>query len=178
MTGLSSIFDNTPTGVDHSALAAEFDSTTPAEQLEPVPAGEYPARWVAAELDQSRLGKPLFLGRFEISTGLYTGRRFSYRWFLTPAALPYARRDLAALGLTSFAQLQCGALPKAPVRLRVVLRRDDSGHSFNEVRAVLPGSADPPSVAVLPPELPETNGSEEVVGIHELASSLVDTSLV
>jgi len=139
MSDLSNLFDNTPTGANHSDLAAAFDMTEAAARMDPLPTGEYVARAVSAALDESRKGTPFYGVRFEIVDGPHAGRRLVHRWFLSSAALPYSRRDLAALGLSTFAQLQSGAAPTGLVRIRVALRRDDAGAMFNEVRDVSPG---------------------------------------
>ena len=106
-----------------------------------MPPGEYVARWVGCGLDESRKGTPFYGVRFEIVDGPHAGRRLVHRWFLSSAALPYSRRDLAALGLTTFAQLQNGAVPSGLATLRVALRRDDAGMVHNEIKTVQPCAA-------------------------------------
>jgi hypothetical protein len=176
---LADQFNGTPTGPDRAALGAAFDTTAPAEVLPPIPAGEYVARCIAAALDESRKGTPCYRLRLEITSGEHSGRRLLARWYLSPAALPYARRDLAALGLCSFAQLERGETPAGLVRVRVALRRDDSGGAFNEVRAVLPypneaNTEAPAPVAANPkPEPPAAP-----VTADELPAGLVDAGLM
>ncbi len=167
-------------------LASMFDGTAAAETVGPVPAGEYHARWVACGLDESRKGTPYFFGRFEIASGGYAGRRLVHRWFLSKAALPYSRRDLAALGLTAFAQLQSGVVPGGPVVLRVALRRDDSGAMWNEVRAVVPAdgaaitqhneaaTADP--LSVVSPAVGDSTAS--AARVDEVPAALIDPDLI
>jgi len=182
MSDLSNLFDNTPTGANHSDLAAAFDMTEAAARMDPLPTGEYVARAVSAALDESRKGTPFYGVRFEIVDGPHAGRRLVHRWFLSSAALPYSRRDLAALGLSTFAQLQSGAAPTGLVRIRVALRRDDAGAMFNEVRDVSPGVPAAPqpmpvSVAHAPvppePQTPTTPATAD-----DLPAGLVDAGLL
>jgi hypothetical protein len=71
----------------------------------------------------------------KVIEGEYTGRRFWQDIWLTPAALPMAKRDLAKFGVQSLDQLE-QPLPKY-IRCRVKLgkRRDDDGNEYNRVRS-------------------------------------------
>lgn len=180
---LSRIFDATPTGPDRAVLGAAFDNTLPAEALPPIPAGEYAAQWVDGTLGESRKGTPFYQARFEIASGEHTGRRLLHRWYLSAAALPYSRRDLAALGFDSFAKLQSNAVPRGLVRLRVALRRDDTGATFNEIRAVIPGGPepDPPEVSAEPAPvtpLPIEPQPATPARVEDLPAGLVDADLI
>lgn len=135
---LAEQFDSHPAGAARSGLAADFDNAESAERLAPLPAGEYQARAVDARLDESRRGTPFFGMRLEIVAGEHTGRRLVMKWYLSGAAMPYSKRDLAALGITSFAMLRQGCVPRGLVRLRVALRAGDNGGQYNEVKAVFP----------------------------------------
>jgi len=187
MTELSKLFDGTPAGMDRAGLADAFNGTPPAEVLDPIPAGEYQARAVDARLDETRTGTPFYAMRLDVVAGEHAGRRLVARWYLSPAALPYSRRDLAALGLDAFARLERGDVPGGLLRVRVALRRDDDGTARNEVRAVLPCAppslAPPPApapsappAAPVPPE-PKTDPAPPA-GVDDLPAGLVDRGLL
>lgn len=187
MTELSKMFDSAPAGADRAGLADAFNGTAPAEVLDPLPAGEYQARAVNARLDETRTGTPFYGVRLEVVTGEHTGRLLWGRWYLSPAALPYSRRDLAALGLDAFAKLERGDVPGGLLRVRVALRRDDDGTTRNEVRAVLPGA--PPPLARPPVSAPPAPPAEPVppepqtapappAGVDDLPAGLVDRALL
>ena len=180
MGDLARLFDSVPNSPD---LAAAFDSTAPAEKLAPLPAGEYPARWSACGLGESRKGTPLFFGRFEITSVEHAGRRLTHRWYLSKAALRYSRRELGTLGLTRFADLERGATPGGPVRLRVALRRDDSGGTFNEIRAVLPGGTmlshtREAAAAPLAPAATKPITERATATLDDLPAALLDPALL
>jgi len=183
MSELSRMFDSTVIGPDRAALAGAFDSTPPAEALPPIPAGEYAARWLDGTLGESRTGTPFYRARFEIASGEHAGRRLVHRWYLSPKALPYSRRDLAALGFDSFAKLQSGAAPRGLVRLHVALRREDSGAVSNEIREVIPGGPepDPREVSAAPaPVTPVPIEPEPATParVEDLPAGLVDSDLI
>ncbi len=180
MTELSKLFDGTPAGMDRAGLADAFNGTPPAEVLDPIPAGEYQARAVDARLDETRTGTPFYAMRLDVVAGEHAGRRLVARWYLSPAALPYSRRDLAALGLDAFARLERGDVPGGLLRVRVALRRDDDGTGRNEVRSVLPcaSSASPPPLAAAPvPPEPKTDPAPPA-GVDDLPAGLVDRALL
>ncbi len=181
MTTLAAQFDTTPAGPDRSNLAAQFDTTTPAESPEPVPAGEYPARAVDARLGENRRGTPVYSMRIEITDGEHAGRRLMWRAYLSPAALPHSKRDLARLGLDSFAQLESGAVPGGLLMARVALRKDDSGAVFNEVRTLDPAAhkATPPAPPpACPAAQPQPEPPAPAAAVDELPAGLVDAGLL
>jgi hypothetical protein len=100
-----------------------------------LPPGEYTAHIVNGELEQSRSkGTPGYKLDFRVIEGEHTGRHFWVDVWLTPAALPQAKRDLGKLGVTDLAQLE-NPLPRfIRVKAKVVLRRDDDGTEYNRVR--------------------------------------------
>ncbi len=181
METLASMFNSTPAGPDRSTLAAQFDTTTPAESSEPVPAGEYAARAVDARLGENRRGTPVYSMRLEITNGEHTGRRLMWRAYLSPAALPHSKRDLAWLGLDSFTQLEAGAVPGGLLMARVALRKDDSGAVFNEVRALEPAprTATPPAPPpACPAAQPQPEPPAPAAAVDELPAGLVDAGLL
>ena len=181
METLASMFNSIPAGPDHSGLAAAFDTTTPAESPEPVPAGEYPVRAVDARLGENRRGTPQYVMRLEIADGEHAGRRLVWRAYLSPAALPHSKRDLARLGLGTYGQLETGAVPGGLLMARVALRKDDSGTAFNEVRALepVPRTAIPPAPSPASPAAqPQPEPPAPATTVDELPARLVDTGLM
>ena len=178
---LADQFNSTPTGAN---LAAAFDAATPAETREPIPAGEYPARAVDSELGQSDKGTPFFKMRLEITSGEHAGRRLAAKWYLSGPAMPYTKRELAGLGLDRFAQLERGDVPGGLLRVRVALRRDDSGGAFNEVRAVLSAggaTGHPQTVNTAAPVVvapPTSESPTDPVTVDDLPYGLADGDLL
>lgn len=112
-----------------------WDQTEAAGEMGPIPAGEYIARIVAGDYETSRTkGTPGYRLTFEVLEGAYAGRRLWHDCWLTPAALPGSKRDLAKLGVTSLDQLD-SPLPRwIRCRCQVALRRDDAGIERNRVK--------------------------------------------
>ena len=66
--------------------------------------------------------------------GDFQGRKLWLDCWLTPAALPQSKRDLAKLGITSPAQME-QPLPKwIRCHVTAVVRRDDDGIERNKVQ--------------------------------------------
>jgi hypothetical protein len=83
-----------------------WDQTEAAGEMGPIPAGEYTARIVDGDLASSlSKGTPSYRLTFEVLEGPYAGRRLWHDSWLTAAALPGSKRDLAKLGITSLEQL-------------------------------------------------------------------------
>jgi hypothetical protein len=79
-------------------------------------------------------GTPGYKIEFKVIEGEHIGRHFWHDVWLTPAALPQAKRDLGKIGATDLAQLE-QPLPRfIRVKAKVVLRRDDDGAEYNRVR--------------------------------------------
>jgi len=113
-----------------------WDSTDAAGEMGPLKAGEYIAHIVSGELDSSRTkGTPGYKLTFSVvEPEAFIGRRFWHDCWLTPAALPQTKRDLAKIGVTSLEQLE-QPLPKGiRCRVKLALRRDDNGDERNRVR--------------------------------------------
>jgi hypothetical protein len=122
-------------------LNGEFDSlrnawqnTEAAGDFEPIPAGTYEARLMDGELFQSRHGTPGYKLTFVIAEGEYANRRCWHDLWLTPAAMPMTKRDLAKLGVNDFAQLERPLPAVLRVKLRLAVRRDDDGNTYNRVQ--------------------------------------------
>jgi len=117
-------------------LRQTWDETEAAGELTPLPPGEYTAHIIAGTLETGRKrGTPGYKLTFKVCEGDYAGRQFWHDLWLTEAALPMTKRDLAKLGVTSLDQLE-QPLPRGIRCLcKVVLRRGDDGAEYNKVRA-------------------------------------------
>jgi len=120
---------------DRESLASAWGTTEAAEDFAPLPAGEYTARIIGGELENSRTNAtPGYKLTFKVLEGEHTGRQFWHDVWLTPAALPMAKRDLAKLGVTSLDQLESPLPPGFRCKCKLTLRRDDDGNEFNKVK--------------------------------------------
>ena len=105
-----------------------WDSTEAAGDFGPVPRGVYVCHATKGELESSRSkSTPGYKIEFTILDGDFKGRKLWHDCWLTPAALPQAKRDLLKLGITSPAQME-QPLPKwIRCNVTAVVRRDDDG---------------------------------------------------
>lgn len=119
----------------YDELRHDWDRIEAADEFGPLPAGEYTAHIIDGDLEQSRTkATPGYKLTFKIIEGDYVGRRFWHDVWLTPAALPQAKRDLGKLGVTDLAQLE-SPLPRfIRCKCKIVLRKDDDGAEYNRVR--------------------------------------------
>src|SRR5262249_38203005 len=67
--------------------------------------------------------------------GEFAGRQVWLDLWLTQAALPMTKRDLAKLGVTAFEQLDRPLPQGIRCRVKVTLRIGDDGNQFNAVRS-------------------------------------------
>lgn len=120
-------------GTSRDELARQFDEAEAAGDMLPVPRGEYRCRVTDGELVTSKGGTPGYSLVFTIDDGEHKGRKFWHTAWLTPAALPMTKRDLAKLGVTSLDMLE-RPLPAGFVcGVKVALRVDDDGVERNRV---------------------------------------------
>ena len=133
-------------GTDRAALAKAFDETAAAGDMQPLPPGTYRCRLTTGELVNARSGTPGYTLTFAVDDGESRGRKLWHSCWLTPAAMPVSKRDLAKIGVTSLGMLD-QALPVAFVcDVKVALRVDDDGESRNRiVRFDVVGVLDDPS---------------------------------
>lgn len=115
-------------------LGRAWDATKPAEDLKPIPAGNYRCSIVSGELFNAKKGTPGFKLTLEVLEGEYIGRRIWIDLWLTDAALSITRRDLAKLGIVQFSQLERPFPDGLVVEAKVTLRKNDDGSDFNAVR--------------------------------------------
>lgn len=118
--------------------------------LGPIQPGKYKAKLIGGELEKSRLGNTCYALRWEIAEGEYAGRRVVSRSWLTPKAISRAKAELATLGIGGEHLRGVAALPAAAAELSVVLRADEAGDTYNEVRRVRPVEVKPPEQAAAP----------------------------
>jgi len=119
-------------------LRKQWAETQAATEFAPLPAGTYTAHVHIVELFKTQTkGTPGVKVQFRVCDGEHVGRMVFHDCWLTAPALPQSKRDLAKLGLATVDQLETTVVPSGRIRckLRVALRTDDSGESFNRVRS-------------------------------------------
>ena len=128
------LFDILQNG-DGERIRQAWNETQAADEFGPLPPGEYVAHIINGELEQSRSkGTPGYKLEFKVIEGEHSGRHFWHDVWLTPAALPQAKRDLGKLGVKDLTQLE-QPLPKfIRCKCKLALRRDDDGSEYNRVR--------------------------------------------
>jgi hypothetical protein len=121
---------------DRENLSRAWGETEAAEDFAPLPPGEYVARIVGGELSASKTKcTPSYKLAFRVLEGDHQGRRFWHDVWLTPDALPRAKRDLAKLGVTALEQLEKPLPPGIRCKAKLILCRDDDGAEYNRVRS-------------------------------------------
>ena len=132
-------------GTSRDELARQFDEAEAAGDMVTLPRGDYRCRVTDGELVTSKGGTPGYTLTFTVSDGDNKGRKLWHTAWLTQAALPMTKRDLAKLGVVSLDMLE-RPLPAGIVcDVRVVVRADDDGVERNRVVsfAVVEVLADP-----------------------------------
>lgn len=115
-------------------LATQWEDTTAAAERELLPPGKYLCRVARGELGKSRTGTPRYTVRFDVMDGPNAGAAVYCDHWLTPAALPQTKRDLAKLGVRSLSQLERPVPPGIVCEVHVVIRATDGGDQRNAVR--------------------------------------------
>jgi hypothetical protein len=113
-----------------------WNNTDAAGELGPLPPGEYVADIIGGELESSRTkATPGYKLTFSVVEPVeFVGRRFWLDCWLTPAALPQSKRDLAKIGVQSLDQLEKPLPARIRCRVKLALRKDDNGDERNRVR--------------------------------------------
>jgi hypothetical protein len=145
-------------GTSRAELARQFDEAEAAGDMLPLPRGEYRCRVTDGELVTSKGGTPGYTLTFTVDDGERRGRKLWQTAWITPAAMPMTKRDLAKLGVTSLDMLD-RPLPVGIVcDVKVVVRADDDGVERNRVVSfsVVEVLADPTADADFSSPLPET----------------------
>lgn len=142
-------------------LRQSWDATAAAGELAPLPPNEYTAHIIAGTLETGKTrGTPGYKLTFRICEGDYTGRQFWHDIWLTEAALPMAKRDLAKLGVTSLDQLDNPLPPGIRCKCKLVVRRGDDGAEYNKLRTfAVVGIDEPEADAFAPTDEPPDEGT-------------------
>ena len=135
MTPRKSLSDILRNG-ERQTIAQAWDSTEAAEDFgSPLPADEYVCHVTSCDLFNSRTNStPGVKLAFRVIEGDHAGRKFWHDVWLTPVALPMAKRDLAKLGVTRLEQLELPLPPGIRCKVKLALLRDDDGTEYNRIR--------------------------------------------
>lgn len=120
-------------GSARADLARQFAEAEAAGDMLPLPRGVYRCRVTDGELVTSKSATPGYTLTFSVDDGDHKGRRLWHTAWLTPAALPMTKRDLAKLGIKSLDQLDRPLPPGIVCEVTVALRVDDDGTERNRV---------------------------------------------
>ncbi len=139
-------------GGDDDRLRQAWAESETAEDFKPLPAGEYVARIIGGELSTSKTkGTPAYKLTFKVLEGDHADRQFWHDIWLTPAALPMAKRDLGKLGVENLEQLENPLPPGIRCKVKLAMRKDDDGAEYNRVRRFEVWGIDPPETDAYAP---------------------------
>lgn len=153
----------------------KWRTTDAADDYGPLPPGEYVAMVERGELATvGTKGTPSYKLTFSVIEGPgkstdYVGRLFWHDVWLTPAALPQAKRDLGKLGVTDPAQLEGPIPPGIVCKVRLALRRDDDGVERNRVQRFDALRIEKPEAD---PYAPEGDSGQQAVGSDDGETAL------
>lgn len=117
-----------------NGIRDNWNTTAAAGDDKPIPRGEYICHAIKGELFNARTkGTPGYEITFQIIEGVHAGRRVWHDLWLTPAALPHTKRDLAKLGITELEQLEQPLPPRIRCKVTVVIHTDDDNIERNKV---------------------------------------------
>lgn len=146
---------------DRQNLSRAWGETQAAEDFAPLPSGEYVARIISGELFTSKTkGTAGYKLCFRVLEGDHQGRQFWHDVYLTPAALPMAKRDLGKLGVTTLEQLEQPLPPGIRCKCKLALRKDDDGSEYNKLKTFEAIGIDPPDVDAFAPADPPGPGPQ------------------
>lgn len=144
---------NILSAADRNALEQLWATTTAAPEFTPLPSGQYLAHVEGGRLFTAETGTRGFELTFRIAEGEHLGRTVRHRLWLTAAAMPMTKRELARIGINSIAQLDQPVPPsRIRCRIQVVARTSESGEVFNEVRNFKVVAIDDPHPEPFAPE--------------------------
>jgi hypothetical protein len=121
---------------EREQLSKLWKATAAAEERGPLPPGEYTFRILSGDLFTSRGGTPGYKLTLEVTEGEHEGRRAWHDLWLTPAALPMTKRDLAKIGMKGddLEELLQRPIPAGIlIRGKLAIRRDDDGNESNRL---------------------------------------------
>lgn len=159
MTRLSDILN----GDSDDPLRDLWNSTEAASEYTPLPDGEYEAHLIKGELMSSHSkGTPGYKLTFRLLDESHKGRQLWHTYWLTPEALPWTKRELAKIGLTTREQLDLPIPPGMRCRLKVALRRADDGKEYNHIAHFdVVGFDEPPKDPFAPTDPPAEGGGND-----------------
>jgi hypothetical protein len=149
-------------GSDEDRIRDAWARTEAAEDYgTPLPSGEYTCHVVGCDPFNARQkGTPGVRLAFKVIEGEHAGRRAWHDCWLTEAALPQTKRDLAKLAVTTLDQLERPLPQGIRCVVKLALRKDDDGTERNRVRSFQVVGLDEPEVdAFAPAENPPQPGS-------------------
>jgi hypothetical protein len=118
---------------DREKLDRQWDSTKAADDLRPLPSGEYRCSIASGELFTAKKGTLGYKLKLVVLDGEHADRIVWHDVWLSEAALPMAKRDLGKLGITSLEQLERPLPEGIVVAAKVALRKNDDGTEYNRV---------------------------------------------
>lgn len=118
---------------DRKSIADAWNTTVAAADFAPLPPGPYEVVAVCGELFTAKSGTAGYKLTFEVSYGDFKGRKIWHDIWLTPAALPLAKRDLLKIGITSLDQLERPLPARFQCKVKLALRKNDDGIEYNRV---------------------------------------------
>jgi hypothetical protein len=144
-----------------------WDTTEAASEMGPLPPGEYVAHIINGELETSRTkSTPGYKLTFRVVEGQHVGRMFWHDCWLTAAAMPQTKRDLAKIGVTSLEQLE-QPLPRfIRCKCKLALRRDDDGNESNRLKTFEVVGLDLPEPDTFAPTATTNQQPEPETGTH------------
>jgi hypothetical protein len=142
---------------DRDKLGRIWESTKAADDLRPLPSGEYRCTVASGELFNSKSGTPGYKLKLVVVDGEHADRVVWHDVWLSEAALPMAKRDLGKLGVTSLDQLERPLPDGIVVAAKVALRKNDDGTEYNRVNRLDVVGIEPPE----PEPFAPWNGSED-----------------
>jgi hypothetical protein len=135
-------------GDQRARLQAAWDTAKPADELTPLPKGEYVAALESTESFQAKTGTAGFKLTFRVVEGPCAGRKCWYDVWLTEAAASMTLRDLSKLGINHVEQLDQPTPQGIVCTVKVVVRKNDDGGEFTKVKSfdvlrIEPPTSDP-----------------------------------
>lgn len=150
---------------ERDRLTKAWTVTAAAAEMGPIPADEYRCRIIDGGLFVSKTGTPGYKLTFEVLDGDFAGRRVWHDIWISEAALPMAKRDLAKLQITSPEQMESPLPEGIIVSAKVALRRGDDGAEFNRItRFEVTGFEPPEPDSFAPPDTLDEDGFDWQAG--------------
>lgn len=131
---MSDLFDNKSNGGNgNESWRQIWDEVTAAQQYDALPSGLYEAEPTKREMFKAKSGTPGLKVTWRVVAGECEGRRVWQDLWLSAKALPYTKRVLAELRMTS----PDDPLPDGVIcAVQVAKQQNDQGTAYNEVKRV------------------------------------------